>query len=89
VPRISEFYGIVIWMYWEAGAQHYAAHFRARHGEHHAAIGIDPLALLAGSLPPKSLGRAVEWAALHQEELLSNWQRVLAGEALEPIAPLP
>lgn len=46
VPRISEFYGIVIAMHWELDGQHHAANFHATYAEHTASIGIDPLAVL-------------------------------------------
>jgi hypothetical protein len=52
MPRISTFYGIVITMYWEAGGRNHVAHFHAMYGEHQASIGIDPLAVLDGWLPP-------------------------------------
>jgi hypothetical protein len=30
-----------------------------------------------------------EWAALHYNELLANWERARREEPLEPIEPLP
>jgi hypothetical protein len=89
VPRISTFYGIVITMYWEAGGRHHIAHFHAMYGEHQASIGIDPLTVLDGWLPPRALGHVMEWAALHGEELRNDWQRVTKRQPLVPIDPLP
>jgi len=37
VPRVSEFYGIVIWLY---RADHPPAHFHAQYGEHWAKVAI-------------------------------------------------
>jgi hypothetical protein len=88
VPRISAFYGIVIMMFWELGGQHQAPHFHARYGEHEASIAIEPLAVLAGSLPPKAIGLVFEWAAIHRSELIENWERVTRREHLVPIPPL-
>ena len=43
VPRISAFYGIVIWMYYD---DHNPPHFHATYGEHEALIEIDGLDVL-------------------------------------------
>jgi Domain of unknown function (DUF4160) len=40
VPRISFFYGIGIWMYWNEGV-HARPHFHARYGGHAASIALD------------------------------------------------
>jgi hypothetical protein len=53
MPRISSFLGIVITMYFD---DHAPAHFHARYGGQDAEIGIDPLTLLAGTLPPRVVG---------------------------------
>ena len=53
-----------------------------------AAISIKDLALLDGKLPPKVLGLAIEWASMHQKELLADWELAQRLEVLKPIAPL-
>ncbi len=40
MPRISSFYGIGIWMYWNEGV-HERPHFHARYGEHQASVDLD------------------------------------------------
>lgn len=74
MPRVSSFYGIVIAMFGEAGAAHQVPHFHARYGGQRASIGIDPLTLLAGDLPPRMLGMVFEWGAMHRTELMDNWE---------------
>ena len=54
MPELSRFYGIVIRMYCEVGP-HHAAHFHAYYGDDEAVYGLDPIELLAGSLPPDPL----------------------------------
>jgi hypothetical protein len=44
--------------------------------------------LLHGRLPPRVFALIVEWATLHRDELLSNWERLRQGQQPEPIAPL-
>ncbi|HET7572657.1 MAG TPA: DUF4160 domain-containing protein [Gaiellaceae bacterium] len=63
-------------------------HFHARYAGQAASIGVDG-ELIAGSLPRRALALVVEWAALHQAELLANWERARREEQLEPIDPLP
>jgi hypothetical protein len=53
MPELSRFHGIVIRMYAEFGAAHRAPHFHAYHQDHTAVFGIEPVELLAGSLPQR------------------------------------
>ncbi len=85
MPQISRFFGIIILMYYD---DHNPPHFHAKYGDFQALIGIENFALLEGKLPAKSLGLVIEWAALHQEELLQNWQLMKEGEQLNKIEPL-
>ena len=64
MPRISEFFGISIYIYFE---DHPPPHFHARYAEFEALIRIDDFRVLRGSLPPRALGLVVEWAGLRQE----------------------
>lgn len=85
MPRLSEFYGIVIYMYWE---DHDPPHFHAIYGEHEALVRIDDGSFLRGNLP-RTAGRLVkEWRSSHQEELKANWQRAQTPEPLVGIEPL-
>lgn len=69
MPRISEFYGIVIEMYW---SDHNPPHFHAKYAEHRAEIDIRTLGTLEGWLPTKARSFVTEWASLHQDECLRN-----------------
>ncbi len=87
MPRISFFYGIAIWMYWDEGA-HALPHFHARYAEDSASIDFAG-ELIAGSLPRRALALVAEWTLLHQDELTANWERARQHEPIEPIDPLP
>ena len=87
MPRISFFYGITIWMYWNEGV-HARPHFHARYAGRAASIDFAG-DLIAGSLPRRALALVGEWASLHQDELLENWKRARREEPLQPIEPLP
>jgi hypothetical protein len=87
VPRISFFYGISIWMYWNEGA-HARPHFHARYAGQAASIDFAG-ELIAGTMPRRALTLVREWARLHEEELEANWERARRDEPLLAIEPLP
>lgn len=78
MPQISYFLGVIIRMFYR---DHNPPHF-------HALIDIQKNELLSGHLPPRVLGLVVEWTALHQADLLENWERAKKREPLLDIAPL-
>lgn len=85
MPTISRFFGIIISMH---PSDHPPPHFHAQYAEDEALIGIEPLALLKGNLPPRVLGLVLEWAALHRDELGSNWELADAHRPLKQIRPI-
>jgi len=85
MPEISRFFGIIIAMYY---SDHAPPHFHARYAGQKALIGIETLAVLEGSLPPRVLGLVVEWAALHRQDLLDNWGLARRQAPLKAIEPL-
>ena len=86
MPRISEFYGIVISMFFD---DHPPPHFHAQYGEYQAKISIQDREVIAGQLPGRALRLVQEWATQHADELLANWSRVEARMPLARIDPLP
>jgi hypothetical protein len=86
VPRISAFYGITIWMYWNEGA-HSRQHFHARYSGQAASVDFAGT-VIAGALPPHALALVAEWTAIHEGELAANWERARREEPLEPIVAL-
>jgi len=85
VPEISRFFGIVIKMFFD---DHNPPHFHAEYAGSVALVGIRTLAVFSGGLPPRAMGLVIEWATLHQQELLADWERAQAQQDLRPIAPL-
>ena len=85
MPRISEFYGIAVSMYYD---DHAPPHVHASYGGQRASIAINPIRRLRGTLTPRALALVADWIALHQGELQENWERVQRHEAPRPIAPL-
>jgi hypothetical protein len=67
---------------------HNPPHFHVRYAEYDGSITIHPIRPLDGNLPRRVLSLALEWAALHQEELAENWDRAQQQVPLKKIAPL-
>lgn len=85
MPRISQFFGIVIYMYYN---DHAPPHFHAEYSGDEALYEIDTLRVYAGELPRRVHNLVIEWADLHREELAEVWQKARKGETLEKIEPL-
>lgn len=89
MPRVSCFYGITIWIYYDEIQHPGRPHFHARYGEVEASIDIESLVLIAGDLPSRARRLVFEWAREHQVELQDNWERARKHESLVSIEPLP
>ncbi len=85
MPEICRFYGIVIAMFYD---EHNPPHFHAKYGSHKVVIDIRTLSVLEGRFPARALGMVIEWASLHQNELLENWERARNEQVPNKIAPL-
>ena len=85
MPIISTFFGIVVRVFHN---DHNPPHFHVRYEEFRAMVGIDPLELREGHLPPRVLGLVMEWAETHQPELMENWTSLAAEGKFRRIAPL-
>jgi len=85
MPEISRFLGIVIYMYFNG---HNPAHFHVAYNEYEAAVVIRTLGVMEGKLPARVLSLVVEWASLHQEELLANWESIRSTGRYHGIEPL-
>ncbi len=70
MPRIAEFDGVVLTMYF---GDHNPLHFHARYGEHEALLAIDDLQVLRGHLPSSKLALVKNWARHNQGMLRDKW----------------
>lgn len=85
MPEISRFFGIIIRMYFD---DHDPPHFHAIYSEDEAQISISPIRVLRGDLPTRATSMVLEWAALHQNELMDNWQRLHSNQPAQKVPPL-
>lgn len=85
MPELSRFFGIIIRMYYD---DHLPPHFHAIYSNQEAQISINPIAVLNGDISRRALSMVFEWAALHQQELQENWDRLQKEEPSVKIEPL-
>jgi hypothetical protein len=85
MPRISQFLGIVISMYYD---DHAPPHFHVKYSEFMAKVNIETLETAEGKLPRRVMALVLEWAALHRSELWDDWDLAREGRTLLSIAPL-
>ena len=85
MPTISQFFGIVIQMFWN---EHAPPHFHCTYGEYEAIVNIQTLEVMEGKMPRRALSLVLDWAELHQTELLEDWNLCEAKQQPKPIAPL-
>lgn len=86
MPRLSSFYGIVVYMYW---SDHPPPHFHAEYGDHQVIITIDDGSIFAGSMPRRALRLLEEWRSMHVGDLREAWNRASEREDPGTIDPLP
>ncbi len=85
VPRLSEFYGVVIYMYF---ADHNPPHFHAIYGEHEALIGISDGAVLGGRRPRTAARLVEQWRTERKPELAASCDLTQVPAPLGSIKPL-
>ncbi len=49
---------------------------------------VEAFERIRGELPRRAERLVREWAELHRDELMRNWERARAGRPLTPIEPL-
>jgi len=80
MPTISMFFGILIRMFFN---EHAPPHFHAEYGEYKAVINIQTLEVMEGKISRRALELVLDWAELHQAELMEDWE--LCRKHLEPL----
>ena len=73
MPIISQFYGIIIRMYF-LQSEHNPPHIHTIYGEFVAVISISDSKILFGTLPTKAYNLVKEWLTMYREELLNMWE---------------
>lgn len=85
MPRLSEFYGIAIYMYF---SDHSPPHFHAIYAEHEALVRLEDGVVIRGELPGTAARLVEQWRKLHEIELRQNWLLAQTPAPLLTIEPL-
>lgn len=85
MPEISRFLGIVIYIRYN---EHNPPHFHAQYGKHNAVFSIQELKIIDGKLPSRVISLVLEWAFLHRDELMTDWNLAQAKVPLNKIKGL-
>ena len=72
MPIISQFYGILIYIYKELEAKHKIPHFHAKYAEFEGVYDFEGN-LIEGNLPKKQNKLVEAWSVLHTDELNAAW----------------
>ncbi len=84
MPEISRFYGIIISLFWR---DHNPPHIHFSYGDFECTISVIDR-IVQGCAPSKVIVKVNEWMDLHEQEILSLWEKAQRGEELNRIAPL-
>ena len=87
MPIISNFYGIIIRMYFKDNEEHKIPHLHANYNEY---TGIFDLKgnLIEGKLPNSQKRIVRAWIEIHYEELNNLWNLLVEGKEGFKINPL-
>ncbi|HCM0701249.1 DUF4160 domain-containing protein [Vibrio parahaemolyticus] len=85
MPTISEFFGIIITMYWN---DHNPPHFHARYGSEKAIFDIATGKKINGRFSKRGEKLVAEWAKLHKKELEKDWELCVKKQRPLKIKPL-
>ena len=73
MPILSNFYGIIIKMYFQQ-SEHNPPHIHAIYGEYAGAINIQTGEMIEGDLPNRAIKLVKEWINKNKKELLEMWE---------------
>ena len=69
------------------GGRHHKPHIHAIYGDDEIVIALDG-EVLEGSIPIRQRKMLEGWMAIHEDELMTNWKMLSAGEGYFKIEPL-
>lgn len=84
MPEISRFFGIILSLYWQ---DHNPPHIHFTYGDYACSISILDR-VVDGTAPAKVIAKVNQWIDLHEDEILSAWEKAQRGEKIEKIPPL-
>jgi hypothetical protein len=87
MPRISEFFGIYVYMYWFDNKRHKKPHFHARYAGKYAIFDFNGNCL-EGDIGIRASRLISEWTQERKNELIAAWYKAIDGKEIPWITPL-
>ncbi len=87
MPRISEFFGITIQMYWFDQQKHKLPHFHARYRGKEAVFDLAGTCI-EGNLGGRAHRLVAEWAQERKAEIEAAWRLAASGKEIPWVPPL-
>lgn len=85
--RVSEFFGLVVYMYWFDTQKHRTPHFHVRYQGAEAVYALNGIPI-EGDLGGRANRLVAEWADERYSEIREAWARASRGEEIPWIMPL-
>ena len=86
MPIVSQFYGIIISMYFNDTDRHHLPHIHVQYAEYRCSVDFDGN-ILSGTIPNKQKKLIVAWIEL-RKELITLWNMLQSGNGTFTIEPL-
>ena len=87
MPIISDFYGIIIRMYFKDNEKHKLPHLHANYNEYTAIFDLNGN-IIDGKIPNSQKKIVQAWIEIHNEELNNLWDLLVEGKKGFKIIPL-
>lgn len=87
MPTISQFYGIVIQMFFKECEKHHIPHIHVVYNQFNAVYDFSAKKI-EGEMPTKQSKLVEAWIVLHSEELKTLWDLMKNGKDYFKIEPL-
>ncbi len=88
MPIVSQFYGIIIRIFFNDSEKHHLDHIHAQYNEYDAIYSISQLKVLDGFLPKKQHNLVIAWMEIHKDELVALWNVAQSDGEFFKIDPL-
>lgn len=87
MPIISQFYGIIVKMFFNDNLQHNLPHIHVEYAEYKAVFDLNSN-IISGKMPTKQRKMVEAWILIHQEELNALWNALNDDNEFFRIDPL-
>ena len=87
MPIISQFYGIIIKIFFNDKEKHHREHIHVEYGDYEASFDFNGN-IIAGELPNKQRKMVEAWILIHQDELKALWKIINETGEYVKIDPL-